>query len=228
MKKLLTIFSLSLVVFSSNAQGLFDRVSEGTTSTLIRNNAFDKKDANISGVPYLDDKFYLADISGVAEKVLVRYNSATDEIEIKKDQGDQEFLLPKTPEYNTIVTKFGKYVLKNVYYTTSKGENVNGYLVEIFANDAISLLRRDKVKVEDAREGNGYTGYIPAKYVKANPEYFIKLKDQDAVSFPKNKKAIIEMYSGKKSEIDAFFKANKLSWNNEDDMAKISQFIATL
>lgn len=228
MKKLLVAFSLCIVGLSANAQGLFDRIGEGGTSTMLRNNTLDKKDANIAGSQYIDEKFYLADISGVNDKVLIRYNAATDEIEIKKDNGDKEFLLPKEPVYNTIVSQYGKYTLKSAYYTSAKGENINGYLVEIWSDGSNSFLRRDKIKVEDAREGNGYTGYIPAKFVKATPEYFIQLKDKDVVIFPKNKKAITEMFSSKKGEVDAFFKSNKVSWKSEDDMVKIAQFIATL
>ena len=229
MKKLVITFSLVLVALSSNAQGIFDHIGgEGTTGTLLRNNAIDKKDANISGTPYFDDKFYYADISGVPEKVLTRYNTATDEIEIKKEDGDREFLLPRTDEYSKIVTKYGKYTLKKVEYVSLKGDKINGYLVELWSNESASLLRRDKMRVEDSREGNGYTGFIPAKYTKATPEYYIQLKSKETVQFPKNKKAIIEMFGSKKSEIDAFFKANKLSWKNEEDMGKIAAFISTL
>ena len=228
MKKILITLSLALFINSAYSQGLFDKLGEGGTSTVLRNGAIDKKDATISGTPYLDDKFYLADISGVPEKVLVRYNSATDEVEIKKDDGDKEFLLPRSDEYSTIVTKFGKYTLKRVDYVSYKGESINGYLVEVWSNESASLLRRDKIKVEDAREGNGYTGFIPSKYVKASPEYYIQLKGKEIQQFPKNKKMVIEINNDKKSEIERFFKENKLSFKKEEDMVKIAQFIYSL
>lgn len=228
MKRLFSAALLCLASFTSNAQGLFDKISGGTTGILLRNGAIDNKSANISGTPYLDDKFYYADISDVPEKVLTRYNTATDEIEIKKEEGEKEFLLPKTDEYNKIITKYGAYVLRKVTYTSLKGEFVNGYLVELWSNETATLYRRDKMRVEAAREGNGYTGFIPASYVKATPEYYMKVKDKDMAVFPKNKKAITEMYPAKKSEVDAFFKNNNLSWKQEQDMAKIMEFISTL
>lgn len=228
MKKIIITLTFTFLALNANAQGVFDRISEGSTGILLRNNALDKKDANISGIPYLDDKFFYSEISGVQEKVLTRYNAATDEIEIKKDDENKEFLLPKTPEFNTVNSKFGKYILKLVDYTTPKGESINGYLVELWTNEKSSFFRRDRIKLEEGREGNGYTGYTPPKYTKAAEEYYIQLKDKEIVVFPKNKKALTELFKDKKSEIDTFLKANKLSFKDEKDMIKIAEFASTL
>lgn len=230
MKKLIMTLSLVLGIYSANAQGFFDRFGgQGTTSNMLRNGVIDKKDSNISGTQYFDEKFYYAEISGVPEKVLTRYNTATDEIEIKKEDGQAEFLLPKTEEYSTIISNYGRYILKRVNYTSLKGESINGYLVELWSNEsAVSLLRRDKMRIEEAREGNGYTGQIPAKYSKATPEYYLQTKNKEVVLFPKNKKALTEMFPEKKAQIEEFLKANKVSWKNEEGMTKITQFIATL
>lgn len=229
MKKIIMTLSLLMGIYSANAQGFFDRFGgQGTTSNMLRDGVIDKKVANISGTPYFDDKFYYADIIGVPEKVLTRYNTATDEIEIKKEDGQAEFLLPKTEEYSKIVSKYGRYILKRVNYTSLKGESINGYLVELWSDETVSLLRRDKMRIEEAREGNGYTGQIPAKYSKATPEYYLQTKNKEVVLFPKNKKALSEMFPEKKAQIEEFLKANKVSWKNEEGMTKITQFIATL
>lgn len=228
MKKIIITLSLSFFALNVGAQGLFDHVSSGTTGMLLRNNAIGKKDANISGTPYIEDKFFDSEISGVSEKLLTRYNAATDEIEIKKEDTEGEFLLPKTAEYGTVSSKYGKYILKLVDYVTPKGESINGYLVELWANENSSLLRRDRIKLEEGREGNGYTGYTPPKYAKAAAEYYIQFKGKDIAVFPKNRKALIELFKDKKSEIETFFKSNDLSFKDEKDMAKITEFASTL
>lgn len=228
MKKIIFTLTVSFFAFAANAQGLFDNLGSGSTGTLLRNNAIDKKDASIIGTPYIDDKFFISDISNVPEKVMTRYNAATDEIEIKKDDDNKEFLLPKSTEYATVNSKYGKYVLKLVDYKSTKGENVNGYLVELWTNGTASFFRRDRIKLEEGREGNGYTGYTPPKYTKVAAEYYIQLKGKDIAVFPKSKKALIEIFKDKKSEIDAFFKANDLSFKDEKEMAKIAEFASTL
>jgi len=227
MRKIIFTLSFSFLVLNASAQGVFDRISEGTTGILLRNNTIGKVDANISGIPYFDDKFSYSEISGVPEKVLTRYNAATDEVEIKREDDQKEFLLPKTTEFGKINSKFGKYILKLVSYTTEKGEKVNGYLVELWTNDKVSLYRRDRIKLEEGREGNGYTGYTPPKYTKAPVEYYLQLGEK-IVEFPKNKKALTGIFKDKKSQIDVFFKTNDLSFKNEKDMMKISEFVSTL
>lgn len=229
MKKIIITLTVSFFALNASAQGVFDHIGgSGTTGTLLRNNAIDKKDANISGTPYFDDKFHYSEISGVPEKVLSRYNAATDEVEIQKDGDTKEFLLPKAVEYSTINSKFGKYILKLVDYKTPKGESINGYLVEMWTDGTSSFFRRDRIKLEEGREGNGYTGYTPPKYTKADAEYYFQLKGKEIVAFPKNKKGLIAIFKDKKTEIETFLKSNDLSFKDEKDMAKIAEFAATL
>lgn len=228
MRKIIFTLTISFLALSASAQGIFDHVSSGATGTLLRNNAIDKKDANIIGTPYIDDKFFISDISNVPEKVMTRYNAATDEIEIKKEDDNKEFLLPKSTEYATVNSKYGKYILKLVDYKTPKGESVNGYLVELWTNGNSSFFRRDRIKLEEGREGNGYTGYTPPKYTKAATEYYLQINSNEIAVFPKSKKGLTEIFKDKKSQIDAFFKTNDLSFKDEKDMVKITEFASTL
>lgn len=229
MRKIIFTLTFSFLALTASAQGFFDHAGgSGTTGTLLRNNAIDKKDSNISGTPYMEDKFFNSEVSGVPEKVMTRYNAATDEIEIKKEDDNKEFLLPKVPEYGRVNSKYGKYILKLVDYKTSKGESVNGYLVELWTNGTSSFFRRDKIKLEEGREGNGYTGYTPPKYTKVMPEYYFQINGKEIMVFPKNKKGLTEIFKDKKSQIDTFFKANDLSFKDEKDMSKITQFVSTL
>lgn len=179
------------------------------------------------GSPYYNDKFLSAEISGIDALSKSRYNAEADLIEI--EYKDEIFALPKEEKYNSI--RIANNLYKLYKYTNINGQEVYGYLIELFPNpkDNVSLLKREKIKLQKEKQAtNGYSSYTPPKYIKANPEYYLQLKNKEIIAFPKNKKGLIEIFKDKKSEIESFFKANNLSFKDEKDMAKITEFVATL
>jgi hypothetical protein len=231
MHKLVFTFITAISVLSVNAQNtILDRLDPTHSGSFGRNNVFNKAKENILGTPYLNDKFNYAEISGVEGGFMMRYDAASDQVEIRDEKdNDKVFILPKKDEFGSVNFKFNNYMLKLFNYTNDEKENQIGYLVELTTENGVSLLRRDKISLQEAKDAkNSYDKGSPPKYVKARDEYYLQLKDKSIIVFPKNKKTLQEAFPAKKEAIEAYIKTNKLSFKDEKDMAAITRFISTL
>src|SRR5690606_17138349 len=109
------------------------------------------------------------------------------------------------------------------------GKDVKGYMLEKLNANGVSLLKKEQVILLPERQPvNGYGSYVPPKFEKGSDEYYLELKDKSVVAFPKNKKKLTELFADKKSDIDSFFKANKISFKTEHDMIAITKFSSML
>lgn len=227
-KKILFVALLSCFatvgVYSQSYLENFDR---SFSRADLRKKINAKTEENIVGSPYFIEKFLLSEIVGVSIPVLIRYNGYKDEVEVKKD--DEIYLLPKDSVYGEIVPKIGNYKIKFFKNGSLNGEHFSGYLFSLFSNNNVELLKRDKIVLQKAKEAdNSYDMSVPPKYVKAKTEYLIKLNVDIFKEFPKGKKELIALYPAKKAEIETFLKENKVSFKEEKDMVKITEFIASL
>lgn len=217
-----------LSVFASNAQSVFGQAGLND-GQLLRNRVIDYKDNSIAGSPYVDTKFFVADIEGVEGSVMMRYNAHKDEFEVKKrdaDNDDELFSLPKEDKYNTIFPKFSNTIIKLKEYKDLNDNHVRGYLYLLAESNGYGLYKRHKVLLTKEREGNGYEGYQPPKFVQGNTEYYLDNPASEIVPFPKNKKELITMFPDKKAQIDKFLKDYKIKFNKEEDQIKIIEMLS--
>ena len=160
MKKLLLNTSLLFfTVLSINAQRLMDTMDPTSSGALFRNDVLNKKEmTKIEGSEYLVDEFRLAEVSGIPQQIMVRYNAMTDMIEVQNEKKEVFSLMKKEP-FNiiTIIPFTDKIKLLN--YKTKDGE-VNGYLVELFNKNDVALYRRDKIAIQKGKEA--INSYSPA------------------------------------------------------------------
>ena len=63
--------------------------------------------------------------------------------------------------------------------------------------------------------------------MRGNDEYYLKLKDNSIVPFPKNKKGVLDLFPTQKQAIEDFIKANKTSFSTESSMMQLAQFISS-
>ena len=222
---------LFLVAFSSSAQygqTVLDKMdAHGTAGTLFRNKVLDKAKESVSGTPYLNDVFMPSDIAGAGATLSTRYNAYKDEVEVKYE--NDTFVIPKDDRYASIRNITSNYTMELVKYTSSSNENVYGYLINLMPNENVGLYRRERTIMRPAREAdNSYSQRIPASYDKVGSEYYLKMDADKIVAFPKNKKALIAMYSDKSDAISSFLKSNKTSFKREGDLMELAKFLGTL
>ena len=191
------------------------------------NKVLDKSAENITGTPYLNDIFMLSEISGAANSFLTRYNAYKDEVEVSYEK--ETFVIPKDDRFEMIYNITSNYKLKLVKYTTESNENVYGYLIELFGNDKVGVYRRERTLLRPARESNNsYAPRLSAYYDKVSPDYYLQLDENKTIPFPKNKKALLNLYPSKKEALSDYLKANKISFKNEVDLVSLTKFLATL
>ena len=229
MKKLM-IACLFLAAVSSQGQGntILDRLgTAGTGSSLFMNKVLDKSAENITGTPYLNDVFMLSEISGAANSFLTRYNAYKDEVEVSYEK--ETFVIPKDDRFEMIYNITSNYKLKLVKYTSDTNQSVYGYLIELFGNDKVGVYRRERTLLRPSRESNNsYAPRIAAYYDKVSPDYFLQLDENKIIPFPKNKKALLNLYPSKKDALSDYLKVNKTSFKNEADLVSLTKFLATL
>jgi hypothetical protein len=227
MKKLLLNTSLLFfTVLSINAQRLMDTMDPTSSGALFRNDVLNKKEmTKIEGSEYLVDEFRLAEVSGIPQQIMVRYNAMTDMIEVQNEKKEVFSLMKKEP-FNiiTIIPFTDKIKLLN--YKTKDGE-VNGYLVELFNKNDVALYRRDKIAIQKGKEAiNSYSPATSARYVKTNDEYYLSLKNETAVMMPKNKKELQDLFPMKKEEIATYLKKNNFSLKDKKSVIDIVKFVS--
>lgn len=228
MKKLL-LGCFILAAVSSHGQGksVLDRLgTAGSGTSLFMNKVLDKAPENITGTPFLNEMFMLSEISGAANSFLTRYNSYKDEVEVSYEK--ETFIIPKDDRFETIYNITSNYKLKLVNYTNTNNETVYGYLIEMYADDNAGVYRRERTLLRPARESdNSYSPRVAAAYEKVSADYYLKLGDKIA-PFPKNKKALLELYPTQKDAVTNYLKENKTSFKNEADLVNLTKFLATL
>lgn len=228
MKKIAFVSTLMLFISSSvSAQQLFDKFDNA--GTLYRDKVVSGRHEEIEGSPYVDDKFTNVSISGVNGQVKSRYNAANDQVEIQDNEA-KIYILPKENNYKTVSFYGGSYKLRLLEYTNSSDELVNGYLVELYSQNDVTLFRKDKIKLQAEKHSESSYGaaYSPPKYFKTKGEYYLQLKDGKTILMPKGKKQLQEILPAQKDAIATFFKANNYSFKEEADLIKIAEFVSTL
>ncbi len=204
-----------------------DGVNSWITSTKFY---LDKKNTDVKpeGSPYMFNTFMLGKIIGINQDLMLRYNAFADEVEIQKTETENGAIL-KDLQFNIISMNFGKYKLRLLNYKNAKNEGVYGYLVEVFNANDFSLLRRDKIILENEKmPKTSFEPYYPAKFVKVKNEFYIEKKDKSVLPMPKNKKELEAVFPNQMGEIETFFKNKNYSFKEEQDLIEISKFIATL
>ncbi|WP_310377942.1 hypothetical protein [Flavobacterium sp.] len=200
------------------------------------NNRFLRFDVNpvvknyrdIKGSPYIFDTFILGKIIGINQELMLRYNAFSDEIEIQKNETENDALL-KDNLFDVVLINFEKYKLRLLNYINSKGEAVYGYLVELSNQNEVSLLRRDKIILENEKvPKTTFEPYYPAKFTKLKSEFYIETKDKRIIQMPKNKKELETLFPMKKEEITNHLKNSSFSLKDEKSLIEISKFIAKL
>ncbi len=225
MKSLLVfVIFYSTLVFGQNGQELkYQVLNPDHAGKIFRNPK--KASEKPLGTPYKTDRFILTQVSNVAQKAFMRYNIYTDEFEFLNTKNDT-LILDKFDDFNTIIfNDIEKYKLLNYTYDDKPAF---GYLIEIYSKEDLAFYKKEKVDFYQGKTAKtSLERDMPSKYVKANAIYFFRTKDNIIIEFPRNKKQLIKLYSNKKEAIETFFKENKTNFENENDLKKVIDLIAT-
>jgi hypothetical protein len=216
---LLTAFGLSSYV--SHSQYTQSRMSGGQIITSK------EKSQTATGTMYTSENYMPARISNSTNTVLLRYNAYQDYFEMSNPQEGKTVILPKDAGVTVkFVNSNQSYAV--VDYKTEKGEAVNGYLTVISDSPNVKMYRRERVFLQpESFPGNSYQSYKPAAYKRGSDEFYIKVKDSEAV-FISSKKDLAKLFPEKSKEILDFIKKNKIDLEQEESLAKLGSYLDTI
>lgn len=214
------IIMLSVKSFGQSAiMRLLD--SDPRISTTLRsNNVYDpnKNNNTIQGSPYSSVAYTIGNVTSINANISFRYNAYKDVIEFK--DGDNIYELPKDIAYSPILLQN-----KNNIVLEKNNDNSLGYYVELFAENNISLLKKERINLLEGRATDGYRDATPAKFSSLKTEYYIK--DNNAINiFPKNKKELLMIY--KNSAIESFVSKNSSFIKDENALIQLAKLISTI
>ncbi|NMR35981.1 hypothetical protein HIO71_17520 [Chryseobacterium aquaticum] len=173
---------------------------------------------DILGSPYSNQNFSKAKIAEDYEMIQVRYNSYSDEVEFKNENG--VMVLPKENKFSKIEILSPKQTL--IFVNTK--DDLNGYFYELL-NGKTSLYKKIKTKFIDViPASSSYASEKPATFKNLDPIYYIKT-EKGFIKNPKNKKEIIEQLPEKKEVLNTFFSQNKIKFDKEEDLKKLVTFL---
>jgi uncharacterized protein YktA (UPF0223 family) len=230
-KLFLKILVISITLFTfldANSQRVSDMISTEVSSAIYRNDiSLTLKESNIEGSAYIENSFKLAEISGVARQIMIRYNAFSDIIEVKDDE-NQIFTLFKKKPYQTIKILYPEKTMQLLSYNYD-GKEIEGYLYQLSTSKNITTYKQEKIILQQAKEAsNSYQVSKPAKYVKLNTLYYLRLGFETSLPMPKNKKELQDLFPSKKEEIATYLKNNSYSLKNEKSIIDMATFLSNL
>lgn len=183
-------------------------------------------DSPVAGSPYESDQFIKGEIvttnrirySGIP----LQLNLYTNQMEFKSED-DQVFYIgmPEMLEYVLIGND------KYIYCPYSFGSKIQKGYFKVLAEGKALLLQKKNVILKPAEEAKAYQEAIPATYVKAAADFFIRVPPGEAKRIT-NKKDLAEVLGNYPPELDAFIKKNKIRFNKADDLKELMTYYFSL
>lgn len=177
----------------------------------------------VDGSPYITDAYLPASIEGYKGVTLpVRYNAQKDEMEFQRD--NKKFHVAKSDSLEVkILNKVYKYLEYQV-----KDDKEQGYLVVVNQGKNHSLFKKEKIiLVPASTSGGGYTMDSNAYYRKTNDKFYISVPGK-IVYMPTKKKELLSLFPDKSSKLEEYLKKNKVSFDKENDLIGLVNFMNTL
>ena len=188
-----------------------------------------KNDLNLSdiqGSPYLKDEFVNGSIYTVQNEeyvdVPMRYNVYNDEMEFKDANGEVKAIA--APEVLEKI-EIGNQKLYYIPYWAAK-KMKHGYF-DLVTGGKASLFIKHKVIFKDAEEPGAYKEEVPARFIKDQDEYYIRIGKEAAVIVG-NKKDLFEIFPDHKDNIEAFIKKNKIKTNKAESLLELVNYYNTM
>lgn len=222
MKNLKLVYSAAFVLTSVLATAQVQQTpvhSGGGQITISR-----EKSQAATGSMFLNEKFMGAKVSNLDKAILVRYNAYADNFEANDPVAGTTRIIPAQTDVTITFNNTGEtYVFQQ--YKTEKGEVKSGYLSIISDKPNVKIYRRERIYLQpEVFPASSYQTYKPANYKKVDNEYYIKIKDQDAVFFD-GKKDLAKLVPSKSKELLDYIKKNKLDLEKEGDLEQVGVFL---
>lgn len=229
MKHIIPVFMLlGLAVTTLQGQNIVNMPLHDFYNEFRTTHYRDKLEANthIAGSPYESEEFVKGEIvttnnirySGIP----LQLNLFTNQMEFKSEDNQTFYIgVPEMVEY--VLIGHDKYIYCPYSYGS---KTVRGY-VKVLTEGRVSLLQKKNVILKPAEEAKAYQEAIPATYVKAADDFFIRVQPGEAKRIT-HKKDLAEVLGNYPPEMDAFIKKNKIRFTKAEDLKELMDYYCTL
>lgn len=172
--------------------------------------------------------------NGISNSGIFNLNVLTGEIEFIQD--NDTLAIARKRDVNMVIIARDTFIYRNEYLR--KIHSVEPVILEKDAINLKEIVRKGAMgqpSRTSAVDSYGSMNYKSNSYL-INPdadmefrrelEFFILKSDGEIVEL--RKKTLPDLYPGKESEIQKFLKANKIKFEERDDIIKLADFLATL
>lgn len=179
-----------------------------------------------TGSQYFIENFMPARVDNSSEISTIRYNAYSDELEVKVNE-EIKVLQPKENQIITLVNNKAAY--QYVEYINKENIASQNYLVLVSNLPNLKIYKKEKVNlIPEVHPSGGYQKYKAPMYKKMDPEYYVKVKDGSIVLMPSKRKEIVSLFPGKEKEVEEFIKNNKISTDEDEDLARLGTYLNTI
>lgn len=204
----------------------YEALDPNTAGKIFRNQKNSGPD-KIEGSPYLQKVFAPANVINVEQKYFMRYNAYEDQFEFITPKNDT-LVMDKIDDFGLITFNMSNKKYKLLDYLNLNEKMTKGYLIELYSKGDLGLYKKESVSFRPGKKAKTSLEVdMPAKYIKNDDTYFLKNKSGNIAVFPESKKQLVKLFPEKKSEIESFVKQNDIKFDQEMDLKKIIDFIAT-
>jgi hypothetical protein len=179
----------------------------------------------IQGSPYLSGNFVEGEVitsKGTSFKgVPLRYNCYNDILEYKKDDKPFEIM----PKDQVSRAEFGGRVFCYLEYENGKGFNKSYF--QILTGGKATLCVKYSISFFEREEVRAFSESKPERFDDFKVTYWISL-DKTLAKPILNKNKLLDIFSGKKDEVERYISSQKLSIKSADDLKKIVDYYNTL
>jgi len=219
MKKAILIFSLGLFSVTANAQMV---LQSGGSSTLSFRKSPNFKDAEASGSKYFKESYQNARVNKGDQNFLVRYNAYSDIMEYNNGSDMLDLIKEKNTHF-----VFQDGSIYELFTYTTKGESLERYHQVVVDNNDVKISKFRSIELIPGKKAtNSYDVDTQPAYKAKEEVYYITVNNVTS-EFDGKQKSLVNLFPGKEEAIKAFYKNNRIK-ENDSDMIKLGNFLATL
>jgi hypothetical protein len=154
--------------------------------------------------------------------MLYRYEAYSDIIEVKLENGQEDYLAQSPRLDVQIGNDLYSYIQ---FYDETNNVLEFGYMVILDKNEKYDLLSRKTKKLKQGKKAKTTLDIdMVTKLLDKETVYFRRTGDKFAKSFPDRKSRLYKMFPDQKSELKKFLKSEKIDLDNTQDVARVIEF----
>ncbi|WP_299706860.1 hypothetical protein [uncultured Pontibacter sp.] len=181
-----------------------------------------KQYVDVKGSPYLTDDWQAGSVKldngKIFEGLQLKYDQIEEELMFLNKAEEAQLFVDPIAEFTIIGRTFRRG------YTPADGATPKTFY-QVLADGETQLLKRTSKKIY---EEVPYGTATKIKNIIENETYYLADAEGKLTKIRKDKKAITNALSNKKSELEDYVKANRLDLRQEGDMAKLVTYYNSL